>query len=295
MPITYTPTQRNAINSIISIFETGRVPNPAAYATRTSLPDGAFARQGGGGMTGIVLAFAFVAVTGGGVLGCFVNCTNTTVEEAAVCTNDCPDYSTSWSTSCPTGSRCIKIVNNCAEPITLTYNVGCNGDGTAGSPQCACTQGPTLAENGGTIYWPIVDGDYTSCTPYTPSCLTEGLSVTTKPDCSGTRVEFTAGNAANEYGRFDSYDLDIENGYSGVPVTIAPALTCANDNANGDCRSVYCGEAGCPDAYSTPISGGCPGMSPQVGCQDTFSDNVGYTVTFCAAAQAYCGSAPACP
>ena len=41
MPITYTPAQRHAINSIISVFETGRVPNPAAYATCTILPDGA--------------------------------------------------------------------------------------------------------------------------------------------------------------------------------------------------------------------------------------------------------------
>ena len=41
MPIAYTPAQRNAINAIISVFETGRVPNPAAYATCTILPDGA--------------------------------------------------------------------------------------------------------------------------------------------------------------------------------------------------------------------------------------------------------------
>ena len=41
MPITYTPAQRHAINCIISVFETGRTPNPAAYSTCTILPDGA--------------------------------------------------------------------------------------------------------------------------------------------------------------------------------------------------------------------------------------------------------------
>jgi chitosanase len=41
MPITYTPAQRHAINCIISVFETGRLPNPAAYATCAILPDGA--------------------------------------------------------------------------------------------------------------------------------------------------------------------------------------------------------------------------------------------------------------
>lgn len=41
MPISYTPAQRHNINCIISVFETGRVPNPSAYATCTILPDGA--------------------------------------------------------------------------------------------------------------------------------------------------------------------------------------------------------------------------------------------------------------
>lgn len=41
MPINYTPAQRHAINCIVSVFETGRVPNPGAYATCTILPDGA--------------------------------------------------------------------------------------------------------------------------------------------------------------------------------------------------------------------------------------------------------------
>jgi chitosanase len=41
MPISYTAAQRASINAIISVFETGRLPNPAAYATCTILPDGA--------------------------------------------------------------------------------------------------------------------------------------------------------------------------------------------------------------------------------------------------------------
>lgn len=41
MPISYTPAQRHNINCIISVFETGRVPNASAYATCTILPDGA--------------------------------------------------------------------------------------------------------------------------------------------------------------------------------------------------------------------------------------------------------------
>jgi len=36
-----TAPQKHAIDCIISIFETGRVPTAAAYATCTILPDGA--------------------------------------------------------------------------------------------------------------------------------------------------------------------------------------------------------------------------------------------------------------
>lgn len=35
------PVQRAAINAVMSIFETGRLPSPDAYATATVLPDGA--------------------------------------------------------------------------------------------------------------------------------------------------------------------------------------------------------------------------------------------------------------
>lgn len=41
MPIAYTPAQRHAINCILSIFETGRLPSAASYSTCTILPDGA--------------------------------------------------------------------------------------------------------------------------------------------------------------------------------------------------------------------------------------------------------------
>jgi len=41
MPITYTADQRRAINAVLSIFETGRVPTAASYSTCTILPDGA--------------------------------------------------------------------------------------------------------------------------------------------------------------------------------------------------------------------------------------------------------------
>ena len=209
------------------------------------------------------------------------------------CTNNCPDYGPSWQTSCPPGERCIEVKNACTVDVGLTYNVGCDGDGTPGAPQCACTPGPTLAP-GASTFWVIVDGNYSSCDPWTPSCLTEGLSITMKPDCSGVRAEFTAGNAGNPDGQFDSYDLDVQNGYGGIPVTFNPNLECAADNANHDCRKLSCDMALCPDAYSTPTGGGC-GYSPQVGCQDTFAKDKGYTLTLCGEWQPSCTDMPACP
>lgn len=209
------------------------------------------------------------------------------------CTNDCPDYTSFWQDTCPPGARCIEVRNNCTTPVGVTYNVGCNGDGKPGAPQCACTAGPTLAA-GASTFWEIVNGDFESCDPWTPSCLTSGLSVTFKPDCSGLRAEFTAGNAADPYGRFDSYDLDVQNGYGGIPVTFNPNLLCAIDSANHDCRKLYCDTAFCPDAYSSPTGGGC-GYSPQVGCQDTFDRSKGYTITLCAEWQPSCTDALHCP
>jgi hypothetical protein len=214
--------------------------------------------------------------------------TASTVVTAGDCTkakNTCPDYSPAWGTACPAGQRCITFTNNCAQPVALAYQVGCDGDGKPGAPQCNCTNGPTLPA-GGSATWTITDGNYTSCLPsWTPACLTAGLAVLANPmtpSCtSGTRVEFTAGNSGDPYGKADFYDIDVEKGYS-VPVHFAPALTCAHDTANHDCRPLWCGSETCPDAYATPTTGGCAdGRSPQAGCQDTFSKPAGFTVTFC--------------
>ena len=41
MPITYSADQKRAIDGVLSIFETGRVPTAASYATCTILADGA--------------------------------------------------------------------------------------------------------------------------------------------------------------------------------------------------------------------------------------------------------------
>jgi hypothetical protein len=198
--------------------------------------------------------------------------------------NTCADYSTSWVASCPAGSRCLTFKNNSpTETVALSYQIGCNGDGTPGAPQCSCTSGPMLAP-GASSFFVIIDGDYASCLPsWTPSCLTAGLAVianATAASCAaGTRVEFTAGNSADVYDHMDSFDLDIEKAFYSIPVTFTPDITCATDHANHDCRPLVCDSSTCPDAYSDPTSGGC-GYSPQVGCQDTFSQNVGLTVTY---------------
>jgi hypothetical protein len=114
------------------------------------------------------------------------------------------------------------------------------------------------------------------------------------PSCQGTRVEFTAGNKADPYGKFDSYDVDLEKGYT-IPVSFTPDLTCAHDHANHDCRPLWCDSATCPDAYLTPTSGGCPdGRSPQAGCQDTFNDPKGFVIEFCPASGESCQDAEAC-
>jgi hypothetical protein len=202
--------------------------------------------------------------------------------------NTCPQYAPSWVKRCPEGERCIAFENQCSTPVALAYQIGCNGDGTPGAPQCDCTEGPVLAV-GETMRFQIADGNYTSCLPsWTPPCLTAGLAVLANPNTAsctqGTRVEFTAGNQGDPYGRFDSYNIDAEKDWYSVPVKFAPDLTCAVDHANHDCRPLWCGSATCPDAYATPTSGGCPdGRSPQGGCQDTFGRGLGYTVTFCPA------------
>ena len=217
-------------------------------------------------------------------------------------TNVCTDYTTSWGASCPTGSRCLTFTNACPYNVALTYNVGCNSDGKPGSPQCGATAGPILTPGEG-VNWLIVDSDtpQQAC-DWSPACLTSGLAVMANANTysltSGTRIEFTSGNSANEYARFDSYDIDIEKGYS-VPVSFAPVLhgNCAHDSTGHDCRPLWCDAADCPDAYSSPTGGGCPDRSPQAGCQDTFSDEggSGFTVTLCPASGASCQDAIPCP
>ena len=210
------------------------------------------------------------------------------VASTADCTqakNTCPDYAPSWSGVCPAGSRCLQFTNaSPTETVALSYQIGCNGDGTKGAPQCDCTNGPVILP-GGSAYFAIVDGDYTSCLPsWTPSCLTAGLAVvanaTTASCAAGTRVEFTAGNNGDPYSKFDSYNLSRIEGYS-LPVVFSPELACAKDSANHDCRPLVCASAACEDAYSTPTSGTCPdGRSPQGNCQDTFSGRTGFSVIY---------------
>jgi hypothetical protein len=214
--------------------------------------------------------------------------------------NTCPDYSTAWVDACPKGERCIAFVNACPEPVALAYQVGCNGDGTPGAPQCNCTTGPTVAA-GESTFWQITDANYASCLPsWEPACLTAGLAVLANPttaSCTtGTRFEFTAGNTADVYNHFDSYNLDVEKDWYAVPVHVQPDLTCAVDHASHDCRPLWCNAADCPDAYQTPTTGGCAdGRSPQASCQDTFGKTEGYTVTFCPTSCATTGSScPSC-
>jgi len=220
--------------------------------------------------------------------------------DCSTATNTCTDYSVYWKASCPAGERCITFDNQCKEPVALSYQIGCNGDGTPGAPQCNCTDGSTL-QTGDKTYFQITDAAYTSCLPsWTPSCLTAGLAVMANANTgsctTGTRVEFTAGNNDDDYNHFDSYDVDTELGF-GVPVSFDPDLTCATDHANHDCRPLVCADEKCPDAYSTPTTGGCPdGRSPQASCQDTFGKSDGFTVTYCPnPTPVSCQDATGCP
>jgi hypothetical protein len=240
----------------------------------------------------VVVASVHVAVTAGSG-----DCTQAK--------NTCPDYAPSWVAACPAGERCLTFTNaSTTETVALSYQIGCDGNGEPGAPQCSCATGPVLAP-GASQFFVIVDGNYASCLPsWTPACLTAGLAVianaTTASCASGTRVEFTAGNSGDPYGQFDSYDIDIEPTKDGgqfysIPVAYAPDIVCANDYANHDCRPLGCTSNTCPDAYSTPTGGTCPdGRSPQVGCQDTFSGNNGFTVTYYPATSASCGGAIPC-
>lgn len=221
-------------------------------------------------------------------------------EDCSKAKNTCADYSKYWKGDCADYGRCITFKNSCMEHIALSYQTGCDGDGKAGAPQCNCTSGPTL-KPGESVYWQIIDADYTSCMPsWTPQCLTAGLAIMANENlaaCSkGTRIEFTAGNSADPYGKFDSYNIDVEKAFYSIPVSFKPDIKCAIDDADHNCRPLWCDEADCPDAYDTPTSGGCPdGRSPQAGCQDTFNEDAGYTVEFCPATGKSCQDAKACP
>jgi len=210
------------------------------------------------------------------------------IEAEATCVNACKDYSPSWKDACPEGSRCIQFFNNCTYKVGMAYQVGCNGDGSPGAPQCACTILPSLGTKG-SIFWVITDANFApgDCHPWQPDCLTEGFEVMAHkdtPDCTqGTRIEFSAGNQGDIYGKFDSYNIDVELGFS-VPVKFFPDLTCAVDHADHNCRPLWCSDIKCPDAYASPTHGGRPdGQSPQGGCQDTFNQSKGYKVEFCPA------------
>ena len=167
--------------------------------------------------------------------------------------NKCTDYTIYWKDECPHGERCLTFKNSCSQDIFLMYNVGCNSDGTAGSPQCNCTMGPKLEKNGGVKYWQIVNADYTpGSSTYKPDCLTQGLQVMAnyaQNQCTlGTRVEFTAGNSSDIYGKFDSPNISTqahaipppEGTYYSVPVSFKPDIACSKDTFNVcGCRPLY--------------------------------------------------------
>jgi hypothetical protein len=208
--------------------------------------------------------------------------------------NKCEDYSIYWKDSCPLGERCIEFKNSCTKDITLSYQIGCNADGTRGAPQCDCTEGPTI-KSGKFKYWQIVNGNYDPTCPayWEPACLTGGLAVMANAgsgaDCSqGTRVELAAGNSGNIYGKFDSYNIstqgDAGGGWYSVPVVFKPSPAVADpyDSTKLNCRTLYCNSLECPDAYLTPTTGGCfDNRSPQGNCAPTFSKSSGYLVEFC--------------
>jgi len=226
-----------------------------------------------------------------------------TSEVAATCNNTCTTYPQAWVTSCPAGQRCITFKNSCSFGVTLSYQIGCDANGQPGAPTCNCTKGPQIAA-GGTAYWQITDiNDSSKCVPkVSPACLTSGLAVMinqgTAMNCTGgTRVEFTAGNSADPYGKFDSYDIDVEKTFYSVPTLFKPDGSCSSTGAL-DCRPLWCNSNSCPDAYDTPTTGGCPNRSPQASCQNSFGNfgtASGFTVELCPASCATTGGkCPSC-
>ena len=223
------------------------------------------------------------------------------VAVATSCEPTCNDYPQAWVSSCPDGERCIEFKNNCSYSVTLSYQVGCDKNGNPGSDQCNCTLGPTIAKST-SHFWKITDANDPTCNPaIKPSCPTVGLAVMVNKDsgqdCTqGTRVEFTTGNSGNIYGKFDSYNIDVEKQWYSVPTLFKPDVSCTTSTNDLDCRPLWCNSADCPDAYNTPTTGGCSDdRSPQGSCQDTFNQSVGYTVELCPSQCATTGgSCPSC-
>lgn len=220
---------------------------------------------------------------------------------SSACNNTCMSYPQQWHTSCPSGQRCIEFLNSCPSAVTLSYQIGCDKDGNPGAPTCNCTLGPTIAM-GQSAHWVITDvDDSSSCVPkISPTCLTSGLAVisNTSPDLncnSGTRIEFTAGNLADPFGKFDTYNIDVEKDWYSIPLEFSPDLTCAIDHGL-DCRPLYCNTANCPDAFIDPTMGGCSdNRSPAAACQDTFNDPAGFIVEYCPGnCSTTGGSCPSC-
>lgn len=60
------------------------------------------------------------------------------------CNNTCTTYPEYWKSACPPGERCITFKNNCSQPVSLYYEIGCNANGIPGAPTCDCTEGPTI-------------------------------------------------------------------------------------------------------------------------------------------------------
>lgn len=241
-----------------------------------------------------------VAVVVIALMGCGGGGSSGPVPGAEQCNNSCTTYPQSWVSSCPAGERCIQFLNSCTQSVSLSYQIGCDANGEPGAPTCNCTQGPVLA-NGQSAYWVIVDAnDASDCVPpIAPPCLTSGLAVMVNDsglDCTtGTRVEFTAGNSANPFGKFDSYDIDVEKDWYSLPVNFRPAACSMDAGAPLDCRPLWCGMPQCPDAFITSTTGGCSdNRSPAAACQTSFGNfgtPSGFVVEYCPAG---CTSA-SCP
>ena len=208
--------------------------------------------------------------------------------------NICADYSGSWRESCAPDGRCLRFKNSCPKSVALSYEIGCNGDGSPGAPQCSCEHGPVV-ETGQSVYWQIVDADYEECLPsFKPACLTRDLLVIAnyEPSCTGgSLVGFDSGNRADSYHQWDSYNLNFPGGSSatpqappaGIPSSFRPDLTHPASGQRHDCKSAWCNAADCCNEEIGPLTAAeCPRLRPpSTSCDDAFIERAGYTVEFC--------------